>query len=233
MALIKYVSGSGVGNYFGGVDTSVSNTFSHTASGTDRLVVVYAGLSTADSAQASTAVTATYGGVSMTLQGMAQVQTSGGSGDGRFATFTLLNPATGAQNVVVTYTNLLVTFANKQLTTAAVSYRNVRAVEGFVKTTDNLASATTGSVTGTSTGCGDFLVFGHMRIDGAAFSSYNQTQRYTVAEATYCRLLAGDNASGDVGSVTSTATASASDWQAASALRLKRVANADFFAALL
>lgn len=73
--------------------SAASHTFSHTVSGSDRLLVVnvYYSSSTA------TTVTVTYNGVSATKVGLSSQNSS------RVETFYLIAPATGANDVVVTF----------------------------------------------------------------------------------------------------------------------------------
>lgn len=76
------------------ISDAASMTFSHTVSGTDRLLVVKVGKRGA----AGVTVTVTYGGASMTQQ-ISQT----GPNFQEVLIFTLIAPATGANNVVVTF----------------------------------------------------------------------------------------------------------------------------------
>ena len=224
MALISFDAYGGTAYEFAGFDTATYPTWTHTASGRDRVAIVCAVLVTANGA--SNTVTATYGGVSMTLQGVAAFGTYS-----RLATFTLVNPATGAQTVQVNWSGLGGSIPSKQITCGSLTYKTVSAIQGFADLADNTGtSATSYSFNSTATGVGDFLFCAFARSAATAFSTFNGSARYSNA-TTYARLLMGDNAAGDINTVAFTATVSASDVWSASTLRLKRVANNDFFAA--
>jgi hypothetical protein len=223
MGIITHNTSNGHGEEFPGGNTSDTGSWTHSGIATRHgLAVVTASLTTAGGA--SNSVTATYGGVSMTLQGV-QV---GGSGDAiRLALFTLLNPPTGSQTVSVVWSGLSFTLPGKVFSASSSTYRNVRSVSGY---TGGDGYGTTSSATVTSLTANDFALFGHARQTSTAFSTYNRTQRFTGSFSTLGRIVVGDNTA-STGSVTSTATMSASDYHLAHGIRVERFAEGDFFAA--
>lgn len=237
MAIIRFNSASGAGNWFGGIDSTLTNTFSHTASGSDRVVVVFACV-TADTTSSNTP-TATYGGTAMSSLGYIVLRNTTNQGR-KLGAFFMENPPTGAKTVSVSWSGLPFTFANKHLSTSAVSYSGVSAAamtrthsefgDSLQATNAGTSSSSTQSLNHTSSGVGDVFVFCHAKETASAFSTDNFTQRYTVsADATWNRILVGDT-TGKTGTVTSTTTSSASEsYWAVFGLRLKRAAQSDFF----
>jgi hypothetical protein len=86
------------------VGTNLTRTWSHICSGTNRAVFVgiAVGVAVNDVDSSVTINGVTYGGVAMTFIGRRH---SGDSTAGYTELWVLVNPATGAQNVVVTYTD--------------------------------------------------------------------------------------------------------------------------------
>lgn len=117
-----------------------SYTLSHTCSGTNRILFVGAG------SLNDTITSVTYGGTSMTL-----VAKSSYPGSGRIGTalYYLINPASGANNIVVSSS------ASDNITIAAASYTGAKqsAQPDANSTTNNAASSVTGSVTTVADNC--------------------------------------------------------------------------------
>jgi hypothetical protein len=223
MGIIAHNLSNGRGEEFPGGNTSDTASWTHSGIATPHgLAVVTASLTTAGGA--SNSVTATYGGVSMTLQGVR----SGGSGSAiRLAMFTLLNPPTGSKTVSVVWSGLSFTLPGKVFSASSSTYRNVRSVSGYVAS-NGYGTTSSQAVTGLT--ANDFALFGHVRQTSTAFSSYNRTQRFTGSFSTLGRIVVGDNTA-STGSVTSTATMSANDYHLAHGIRVERFAEGDFFAA--
>ena len=113
-------------------------TFSHTVSGTDTLLVVFA---TANSGQTITGVT--YNGVSMTQKG-SFIQDSAGP---KNYCFYLVNPATGANNVVVTASSSV-------CPATAISYTGVdqtTPIDAYTTTASAATTSYTSTITTNST----------------------------------------------------------------------------------
>lgn len=222
MGIIAHNLSNGHGEEFPGGNTSDTGSWTHSGIATPHgLAVVTASLTTAGGA--SNSVTATYGGVAMTLQGVR----SGGSGSAlRLALFTLLNPPTGSKTVSVVWSGLSFTLPGKVFSASCSTYRNVRSVSGYAA---NNGYGTSGSQTVTGVGVNDFALFAHHRQTATAFSTFNQTQRFTGSFSTLGRIVVGDNASGS-GSITSTATTSAADYWLTHGIVVQRFAEGDFFA---
>lgn len=222
MGIIAHNLSNGHGEEFPGGNTSDTGTWTHSGIATPHgLAVVTASLTTAGGA--SNSVTATYGGVSMTLQGVQ----SGGSGSAiRLALFTLINPPTGSRTVSVTWSGLSFTLPGKVFSASSSTYRNVRSVSGYAS---GSGYSTTSSQTLTGLTVNDFALFGHARQTSTAFSSYNRDQRFTGSFSTLGRIVVGD-ATGLTGSVTSTATTSSVDYHLSHGIVVQRFAEGDFFA---
>ena len=221
MGMIDFGSADGTAYTFAGGNTSDTATWTHTGiTGRNGLAVVSAMLTTAGGASSS--VSATYGGTAMTLHGVAV----GGSGSAlRLALFTLLNPPTGSQTVAITWSGLSFTIPSKVITATAETYRNCMSVSGY---TANTGYGTSSGLTLTGVTQNQLQVFAHGRQTATAFSSYVPGQRYTTATGTSGRIVAGDTTN-NTGSVTSTATMSASDYYLAHGIIANRFAKGDFF----
>lgn len=119
-------------------------SWSHTATGTNRYVVVAVGTAGANGCTC----TATYGGVSMTNLGSAVNTTGYGSGvQGTAQLFGLINPPTGAQTVALTFSA-----AGNYGTGVSLSYTGVHQTVAAGSPFTNTGSAASASDTLTVTG---------------------------------------------------------------------------------
>jgi hypothetical protein len=221
MGLISYTTANGVSADSPGNSATLTDTWTHGGVSTPNgLAVVTLFMVTAGGASSS--VTCTYGGQSMTLQG---VRLSGSGDSNRLAMFTLLNPPTGSQTVTFNWTGLSFTLPGKPISGISTTYRNVQSVRGY---TGANGYGTTASVSLTGVMGSEFTLFAHARQVATNFSTFSPTSRYTVAMSTNARTTVGDD-TGNAGTVTSTATMSASDYWASSGLVVRRFAEGDFF----
>ena len=220
MALISFSSASGTAGEYAGFDTTITRTWTNTGvAGRNQCAVVVTNLVAATGA--SNSVSASYGGVAMT-----QRFVQSWAANGRVAMFSLVNPPSGSQTVSVSWSSLGGSIPSKQVSHGVAVYNNVSEAVYGQATNSNTSSCSTSTETQSS---GDTLVFGHARLSATAFTSYNQTQRFTGA-TTYGRILIGDNVPGGAGSYTSTATMSAGEVWGAGFVYLRRFAKSDFFA---
>lgn len=118
--------------------TPTSHTVSHTCTGADLVLLVGVSVATPSGSVTGTTVTATYNGVSMTeirsgTTTGALLQTSSASAGS--CLFYLLDPATGANNVVVTLST-----GEAEILVGTASYTGVDAVENGTSTTSNGAA---------------------------------------------------------------------------------------------
>lgn len=222
MGIIAHNTTNGFGDeYPGGYLTALAE-WTHGGIGVrNGLAVVSACLTTAGGASSS--VTATYGGVSMTLHG---VKVYGSGSAHRLALFTLINPPTGSQTVSVRWESLSYTLPGKVLTAASATYANVRSVSGYVT---NGGYGSTSNLTLNNVTANDVILVAHSRQTQNGFSSYTPTQRFSTSFSTLGRITVGDD-TGNTGSVTSTATMSAPDYYASHGIVATRFAEGDFFA---
>lgn len=174
-----------------------SKTWSHTCSSTDRFLIVVVSLNTGF----PTGMTATYAGVSMTAQYTPA---------GKKAVFTLIDPATGANNVVVSWTN------NSQGAFTAVSYTGVNQTTpmGTAATANGSGTGPTVNVSATSL---DLVVDGLMGfVTGSAVSATvgaSQTQRANLADTNTDGSVAAQSSEPGATTVTMSWTLSvSSDW---------------------
>lgn len=222
MGLISYTgTAAGVSADSPGSATSLTDTWTHSGVSTRNGLAVVA-LFMVTAGGASSSVTCTYGGQSMTLHG---VRLSGSGDSNRLALFTLLNPPTGSQTVTFNWTGLSFTLPGKPISGISTTYRNVASVSGY---TNAGGYGTTASVSLTGVTANDFTLFAHARQTSTDFSAFSPTQRYTVGMSTNARTTVGDG-TGNAGTVTSTATMSASDYWASHGLIVRRFAEGDFF----
>lgn len=223
MAIISYTAGSGKSGDSPGGAASLTDTWSHTTgvSKANGLAVLTLFMVTAGGA--SNSVTATYGGVSMTLQG---VQATGSGNACRLALFTLLNPPTGTQSVTFVWSGLSATLPGKPISGICTTYNNVASISGY---TSASGYGTTSSVTLTNAINSEYAVFAHARQTAPDFSTFSPTQRYTINMSTNARTTTGDS-TGNSGSVTSTATMGSNDYYASHGILVRRFAETDFFA---
>lgn len=220
MALITYSSGSGNSvSAISGTATSTTNSWTHTAaSGTNQLAVVVGSI-TGNSTDA--AISASYGGTAMT-----QLQVYNWGNAARIAVFALPRIASGNQTVSVTFSSLNSGIPARQTSAVVAVYNG--AGRGEWVTSSN-ATSTSASVTTTGLIPSDYAVFAHAHSTAADYSSYNRTQRVTTAATSFNRLTLGD-ATGNTGSLTSTATLASSDDVTSLAIDVHRQARQEFFA---
>ena len=163
-----------------------SGTTSHTCNGTNRLLYV-----TAITSDGQTVSGITYNGVSMTLIG-----TGGLDGSNRRATtYYLVNPTSGANNIVTTLTG-----SSASLVVYSASYTNVDQFNPI------LTSSTTASFTGTTmsqsltSAIGGYLILSGTWSAGTPTPLTNCTVRQN--ETAYIGSYQVDNTVGGVGSIT-------------------------------
>lgn len=149
----------------GGTTTGTSLTYSHTCTGSDRILWVIA----YDRIAATTGITGiTYNGVAMT-------QTSNGSqqvpGDRAISTWYLVNPASGANNVVISLASSFIA-ANSVSYTGAKQSAQPDAVS---KGTDTATTQTTGTLTTVANNC--WTVFGVKALGATPAAGSGCTQR--------------------------------------------------------
>lgn len=183
MAVAYDATGAGSGAVTG-FATSLSRTWSHTASGSDRAVVVYFYSFTSGIDLGSLTRTASYGGYSMTS--LVAHQYTGGK---FIEYFGLLNPPTGAQTVSISVSGGGNT--GRSLVGNSQSYTGV---SGFGATTTNGASTNAMSISAVSA-VGRMVAQGFAS-EGGAFTSYSQTQRWTgtSGDGNNRRMFGGDAA---------------------------------------
>lgn len=154
-----------------------THTFSHTCSGADRILWVYAGCHATVAVPGQTVNGVTYNGVSMT---QASVLTNDG-GNGQSFLFYLVAPATGANNVVIT-----VAVAGHAKAGGAVSFTGAAQTGVPDATSTNTSAATTSysqSVTSVADNC--FAVFGGAAFAGATLTGGANTTTQTAPEVVY------------------------------------------------
>lgn len=121
-----------------------SLTFSHTCTGSDLILFVIAATSNTNSSP-NGITSATYNGVAMTKSAG-----NWGPSNGSAAVFYLINPATGAHNVVVNRSG----FGTQTFGATAISYTGVAQaspIDGSVDSRTGVSSGDSGSVTTTQT----------------------------------------------------------------------------------
>lgn len=191
----------GGGNNVNGAASPANITWSHTATGSNRCVVV--GLCARDGTNLTGVTRAvTYGGVSMTSLGAIHANNDTARQFAEF--FYLLNPATGAQTVSVTCTHVANTF---NLRANSVSYTGVGSV-GTLGTSVGLSASLSQTV---SSATGNMVAQAFIAVDTTAISAYNKTSRYNFTDATLAtEILIGDAAG--AASVAFTATMNSNEW---------------------
>ncbi len=200
MAVAYDATGTGAGT----TASAASLSWSHTATGSKRAVVVGFAVGTVANAGSGWTRSVTYNGVAMTSFGM--IDSGVGQVDGFIELFGLLNPATGSQTVVASATKASVT--PESLIACSVSYTGVgwfgTGVTGANAGQANAPSLVVPSEVGS-------MAVGAM-CSGSAVAGNTQTQRYR-------NNLIGNTAAGNlvvsdgVGAATVTFTANAnSDW---------------------
>lgn len=237
MPLIDYLSSSGDYVEFSGANTSNTNSWSNTcpgASGFQRRAYVVSNLvAGAGAGIPVTNVSATYGGQAMTrLSGSTRYGPSGN--DYNFCVFAIANYPTGTQTVSVTATGMPFSFALRQHTCAVITYQDATFIDTGGQTLYSASQSNNFTVTASNLTAGDMALFFHVRGASGGFTTYTQggsnaTARFTLGGSAYSRVLIADDTAVD-GSVASAVT-SATDWQAAMALRIRRLGNQEFFMA--
>lgn len=172
----------------GGTATATSLTFAHTCSGNNRILFVAVSNNTSDNTDYVTGVT--YGGVSMT-----QVESFHSPGLGGHELYALLNPATGANNVVISASGSVALYG------VASSYTGVKQ-EGQPDAENSATSdpVTTLSASVTTTETGSWLVSsaGHKAGVSSTISAHTNT---TARQVNNYVAIGDSNAIQTVGSV--------------------------------
>lgn len=177
----------------GGNATATSLTFSHTCSGSNRALFVSIDTDTADNTDYVTGVT--YGGVAMTRIGTFQSQGQGGT-----YFYGLLNPSSGANDVIVSLSSSKSVYAN------AASYRGVRQT-GLPDSTNQDAADPTTSLTVNTTTVAD-----KCWIVSCAGRKFGSGATISAGSGLASRQINGPSAIGDSGGVKSPAGAYGSAW---------------------
>lgn len=193
------VGPSAAGANAGNNQTATTLTWSHTCTGTNLYLVV--GASAGSAAAATGTMTATYNGVAMTVINAAR-SNNAGAGIGKVFLFGLANPATGANNVVLTSS------AAATLSGGSSSYTGVGGLGGNAIASGQSTAPTVsvGATAATS------MVVQHCG-DGSGFTATSQTLLYraNVNIATSAGNSQGSSAVGG-GTITFTDTAPNDDW---------------------
>ena len=196
---ISAVAGSTTNFSSGQTVSSLTTNYNSGSTGSDRILMV--GISYRNNATGTPTVSSvTYGGQTLTQVGGAATGTSG-----QMYIFSLLNPPTGANNLVVTWSAAL----SEGAVVGAVTYAGVSqaAPTGFVSAT---GSSTTPSVTVTS-GTGQ-LVFGV--VAGRTTSAYTPAGLWSAMPYSGQTAGASTNQVGASPSVTLSWTGSSAAWVA-------------------
>lgn len=179
---------------------TTSLTWSHTCSGTNRLLVVVVGFSAAtDTGKSITSVT--YNGVTMNSEGLVH---SGGGTAGFVQMFSLKAPATGANNVVVTASTTV------GLEAGSVSFNGVDQTTPTQNFNSASGSGVGPSLAVTST-VGDMVIDGEA--NGTNIPVTTKTARWSVASSNSTRAgNAGSSTAAGAASVTMGYTTSSDSW---------------------
>ena len=171
---------------------SATTTWSHTATGLDRFVIVFAAFK--PSSVTGLNCTASYGGV-----GMTRVAFRTSSSNAVLAAFIMEDPPTGAKTVSVTASN---SSGSVYLIADSLSYTGVG---GYTVSNTTLTSSTAMSQSVSS--AANRMVAQAFAADGSnGLSAYSQTQRLTASYSSFVRMVAGDAAG--AGTVNFTGTSS-------------------------
>lgn len=171
---------------------SATTTWSHTATGLDRFVIVFAAFK--PSSVTGLNCTASYGGV-----GMTRVAFLTSSSNAVLAAFIMEDPPTGAKTVSVTASN---SSGSVYLIADSLSYTGVG---GYTVSNTALTSSTAMSQSVSS--AANRMVAQAFAADGSnGLSAYSQTQRLTASYSSFVRMVAGDAAG--AGTVNFTGTSS-------------------------
>jgi hypothetical protein len=151
----------------------LTKTFAHTCSGSDRLLLVVAGCTTATADISGV----TYNGVAMTQVGVDQTDSGGG---GRMTVWALIAPATGANNVVITAT------ATATIGYGAISFTGAYQTSNPDSNTQGAETATTSySVTATAPTTNEAAVLFGYAMSGASLTGGTNTTIASQPEVTY------------------------------------------------
>lgn len=182
-----------------------SNTvsWSHTCSGTNRVLLVDVALGVSSAGDTQTAGV-TYNGVAMTSIG--KVHTNA-SNVGWVERFVLIAPATGSNTVAVTASASVASICG-----GSMSFKSASQTLSDYTVTSNTGDSANATVTQTTPAATSQVMGGHG--GGGSFSAVGQTSRYNVANtsSTGCGNLAGNTAPGTGSNVTLTATLSSDFW---------------------
>lgn len=151
---------------------SSTKTFSHTCSGSDRLLLVVAGCHTATADISGV----TYNGVAMTQVGADQTD----SANGRLTVWSLIAPASGANNVVITAT------AVDTISYGAISFNGAKQTSNPDSNTAGTESVTTSySVTATAPTTDEAAVMFGYAMSGGSLTGGTNTTIASQPEVTY------------------------------------------------
>ena len=194
--------------------TGTSLSWSHTCTGSNRLLVVGVAVGTVTS-DASLVTTVTYNGVSMTSASKVH---SNGSSNGYIQMFYLIAPATGANTVAVTNNS------SADLAGGSVSFAGVNQSTPTSGLATNVGNGTSGSVS-VSTNVGDMVIDALCNGSGFASGTSLQTTRWLINANS--NSAAGNGASstaaGAAGSVTMGYTNFNLDWWGLIGINIKQV----------
>jgi hypothetical protein len=146
---------------------TASITWSHTCAGANRYAVVCASFGTSGS-DAGITLSATFGGTSMASLGV--VHSNNGT-SGFVQLFGLVNPATGANTVVVTASS-----GTNDIVGGSISFTGVHQTTPVGTAVTNFGAATPATVAVTGTTAGNMVV--DAVCNGNNITSSNQTQRW-------------------------------------------------------
>lgn len=147
---VAYDAGS---NFGGGQAGATSKTWAHTCSGSDRILIVFVTLSPGAGALDPTSIT--YNGVALSKLGSVDGSSS------RIGLWYLIGPATGTNNIVVTFASATAWYSWAGSFTGVQTIQNVTSLATFPSTSSSISVPSTSGV-------------GNMVIDGVLYTSNNQ-----------------------------------------------------------
>lgn len=165
----------------GSSSNSVNLSWSHTASGTHRVVIVVVSVLQTNAVYTSHTRTVTYGAVNMTSIG--GIHANNNSGYAFMEWFYLLNPPEGSQTVSVTYSRASTTY--RRTHAVALSYTGCRGIDPIPLTGYGTEAGTAMSQTVSSSNS-EMLVQGfldYQALWAGSITGYNQNERYNLAAA--------------------------------------------------
>jgi hypothetical protein len=208
MAVTFDAIGGGLATTSSGTASPYNVTWSHTATGSDRAVILSVGGARV-AAGGLPAGAATYGGVSMTQLG-AMMTNNAGSGSYWMFFFGLLAPATGAQTVSVTIT---ASGANLGLEGNSMSYAGVGSIGSVSSAFGATGTTMTHTVTGSATNNMIVQSFVAENSTAALIGSYNRTSRFSYAARSWSPAVLGGDAAGAASvAFTGTKSLSSTKW---------------------